>query len=325
MNKAILAIAVLFSISACNKDPKCVWEFDAKQRVISASALDDDRMIAVLTNNDIQIIDLRTGKAIKRIASGDYGYFPNGRSDLRSIACEDSICWVAGGSHYVGFLAKINTANNERNFIESDLFSEIWDVGIGPAHTIITGHGTELVTIWNAENLQRVNKIQLSDSREVYAVHYDGKNFLAGNDAGELVIWDGRTKIPMHRIIVEPGNDKSESQPSPIDTIATANGFFIVGGHEYLDLINSKAISDKRHVELKGATVSSCDSSTDSQVVWCGLTNGVLVSVGFDGEIKSSERVHDHEIRFVKALPGIVITASTDGMVRAQLNKPGSR
>jgi hypothetical protein len=54
-------------------------------------------------------------------------------------------------------------------------------------------------------------------------------------------------------------------------------------------------------------------------VIWCGLSNGVLVSVGLDGKIITTEKVHDKAIRFVKALPGIVITASTDGKVRARI------
>ncbi len=320
MRNLLVAIALMSSISACNKDTNSVWEFDAGQHVISASMLDDDKLVAVLTENEIQIINATTGNVFKRIASGDYGYYSHGRSDLHSIACAKSTCWIVGGSHYVGFLSKINIANDEKNFIESDMFSEVLDVDIGSANTVITGHGTELLTVWNAESMQPVSKLQLPLSNEIYAVHYDGQNFIAGNDAGELVIWDGKTKIPTHRFIVEPGDERSS-----IDSIATANGFYIVGGYEFLDLINSKDVSDKRHFEFNGASVSSCDASTESQVIWCGLTNGTLVSVGLDGKIQSSEKFADRGIIFIKTLPGIVISADTGGTVKARSVSPSSK
>lgn len=319
MMKIFFGIAVLISASSCAADSKIVWEYDAGQGVISAAVLAEGSRIAVLTVNDIQLIDAKTGKRIMRVDSKDIGRSSHSRSDVHDIACASSTCWVVGGSHYLGYLAKVNVDTGETRFIESDMFSEIWSVDIGSKHTIVTGHGTELVTVSDAENMQPISKIQLSNSREVYAVHYDGKNYLVGNDAGELVTWDGKSKTTSRRFVVEPAYD--ESEPRAVSSITTFKGFIVVGGPGYLDLINSKNVFDKRHIEFKGETVMRCDASDEDVVVWCGLTNGVLVSVGLDGKIKSSEKIHDGSIGFVKALPGIVITASRDGTVTAQKRK----
>lgn len=316
--KIVFVIAALIAASSCAADTKLIWEFDARQPVVSAAMLAEGNQIAVLTKNEVLIIDARTGEKLKRFESKDIGRPSRVRSDAHDIACENSICWIVGGSHYLGYLAKVNVDTGETRFIESDLFSEIWSVDIGLRHTIVTGHGTELVTVWNPESMQPISKIQLTGSREVYAVHYDGKNYLVGNDAGELVTWDGRSKKPTNRFVVEPGRD--ESEPSPVISITTLNGFIVVGGADYLDLINTRNMSDKRHIEFKGAAIIRCDATSEDRVIWCGLSSGELVSVGLDGKVKSSEKIHDGSISFVKALPGSVITASKDGTVRARIN-----
>jgi len=102
-------------------------------------------------------------------------------------------------------------------------------------------------------------------------------------------------KKPSQRITVGPG--RSKDSDSTILTLTTLNGFIVAGG-AYLDFINIKNMKDKRRIDFDGHTVTNCDASLEDRVVWCGLANGVLVSVGLDGKIKSSVKIHNDPITF---------------------------
>ncbi len=318
----IAAISVLFSTPSDAAGLKALWTFEAGDPVIAAASVSEGSRIAVLTDHRLQIVETGTGKKVGTIEANQFGHEPlprfgRGPSSLSAIACSGMRCWIVGGTHRIGFLGRVSVAgDSDTEFTESSMFPEILGMDAGPLGTIVTANVSGTLTLWDAGAMHAVRSMHVPDGMEIYAVRYDGEHYLAGNDSGELIIWNGKTKAPARRLVVEPASH--EGRHNPIFALVRFGRYVVAGGYGYLDLVNPKVPSDKRHIEIEHA-VSACDALPGASVAWCGLSDGTLISVGLDGKIKSSDKVHDDDIRSVKALAERVITASKDGTVKASL------
>lgn len=313
MKRWSVIVSLLYA-SSCTADHN-LWVFHASQPIKSVSMFDDNKRIAVLTQNEIHILDAKTGKEIKRISGTVFGRFPQSRTAVHVIECHSTTCWIGGGEHRLGFIAKVNIDDEVGSYIESDTFAEIFGIAIGKNQEIVSAHGDSSAIVWNGEKLHLEKKIYLTGGLENWAVDYYGNNYLLGNDNGELAIWDGKSNVPQQRFLVANGIDKDSNDS--IFVITSINGFIVVGGANYLELINARNLTDKRYVGFKKAAVLSCDTSDKDSLIWCGLFDGSIVSVGLDGKIKSFIKAHDEPIIFVKTLPEIIISVSRDGFVKA--------
>ena len=151
-------------------------------------------------------------------------------------------------------------------------------------------------------------RLIVQDGLEIHAINFVGSNLVIGNNKGDLVFWDGLSDSPTQRV---------KPEGSAILSMVFTSGRLFAGGWQYLDVFDPNHLSEKQQIKIDRAAVLSCDANPDGQSVWCGLSDGSLSRIEINGFQKTALKVHGDEIRFVKVIDGVVITANKDKTVKA--------
>lgn len=299
--KWLIAIITTVALASCSSRIEPLWVFQANQPITAAAVIGDSKQLAILTGRDISILNAETGQEIRKIRGADV--------DIYAIACTSTACWIGGGQHEKGYLGNVDVNSGEiKRITASENFTSINAVAIGPDRNLATGHADETAILWDEKNTQQKKRLVVQDGLEIHAMGFVDRNLAIGNNRGELVLWDGLSDSPTQRIKLES---------SAILSIVFASGRLFAGGWQYLDVFDPKHLSEKQQIKIDRAAVLSCDATPDGQSVWCGLSDGSLSRIEMNGSRKTALKIHGDEIRFVKVIDGVVITASKDKTVKA--------
>ena len=300
--KWAIAIVATLILTRCTDRPLTFWTFEAAYPIVAATMLGDIKRLAVMTKESVSILDAETGKEVSRIRGFE--------SDVHEITCTSAICWIGGGEHLVGRLYTVDIMRREIKRIEtSEGIAAINAIALSADNKIlITGHDDETMISWDTDTMQPKKRIVAQSGGEILAMHFVGNTLAAGNSAGELMLWDGQSESFIKRVNLANGT---------IISIAPIGDSLSVSGWEYMDILDPKHPTEGRLIKIDNATVVPCDVDEGNKTLWCRLTGGSLKRGNIKELNRSTLRLHNDDIRFVKVFGDLVITASKDKTVKA--------
>ncbi len=301
MRKSII-VFLLIIISGCSVSNNSKWDYRFDEEIMNCSVIDGGAKLVVLTDQSINILDMNSGNILKQ----GKGLFNN----ARSLVCMGSTCWIGGGIHLNGYLLAYDSeVGKVIRRSKQELVAEVNKVAFVDDGRIVSVHGDETIVLWDEQKMQPLKSIFTKEGGEIYSVLIINGKVFAGNDKGELIVTDVNFDA-VERLVTGKG---------PIFSIFGNEEHLLLGGWEYLYIVNPIDFADKHIIPVKKTAISSCESSVSQQKnAWCGLTDGSLILIDFSSKkIKSDVSLHADEIRFIGGNNELIVTASKDGIVKA--------
>jgi len=270
------------------------------KEIVAVDRYDHNTKLVVLTPKAVCIVDTQTGMLVRRL--------PHQLQDVRDIACSTDKCWIGGGSHLTGTLAilDINAANMKLTAINIEE-AQINSIAVSSNRQVVTTHSDESLVLYDWEGTM-LAKVFVRDGGENYAVIFLDEQIIAGNDAGELIAWDGKSETVQRRMDLGKGT---------IFSLMVKRRKLFTNGWEYLAVINVSNWLERNDFNFKKVAVMTCDMQDNANISWCGLSNGSVARVNLDNGNMDLFRLYKDTVRFVQVNGSILYTASEDGFLNA--------
>lgn len=274
------------------------------KEIVAVDGYDHETKLVVLTPKAVCFVDAQTGMLVKRLS--------HQLQFVRDIACGTDKCWIGGGSHLTGTFATldINAANRQLTEINIEI-AEINSIAVSSNKKVVTAHGDESLVLYDWEGTM-LAKVFIREGYENYAVIFFDGQIIAGNDAGELIAWDGKSKTVQRRMNLDKGG---------IFSLTVKRGKLFVLGGDYLSVINASNWLERKDFNLekipKKVAVETCDMQDNANISWCGLSNGSVARINLDNSNTNLFKLYRDTVRFIQVNGSILYTASEDGFLNA--------
>lgn len=294
-------ISIVISLFyGCSSDITPLWSFDeCNGEIIDADQSATADKIFVITSSEICVLKSKTGTLLSRIQH----FMP----DVRAMSCDDKTCWFGGGEHQEGKLDALDLKDNVIKKIHVNTsIAQVNSISIGVHNSVVLATSDESLVLIDQAGMEK-KRVVVTGGLEIYAATFSDNEIIAGNDAGEIIFWDG----------ISGEIQKNNLNNGAIFNVFVKDEHMVVGGWEFFLVTNVKKTSESKIFHISEAAITSCDLNGDSLSVVCGLTNGSIVNANLiDGRVQSTDLNID-DIKMVKISDSTLFVASKDGSVKA--------
>jgi WD40 repeat protein len=275
----------------------------------SVSSVDDTGIFAIVSAGKIELLSTRKGLQLyKKINIGDIS--------VNNIFCSIESCWVGGGTHQEGILAKIDISEESIKRIKQHdrQYSEIYFITSSVKQgIIITGHSNGEIIAWDEK--QNKELLKFGDyASEVFAlaVSRDGGRLYSGKGVNGIDLWD----IGTGKLI--KSNKETEGSIFTIKTNKNTKSIICGGSQGILYFIDDNKLSIIKKIIITDGAIFSCDvRGRDGEIV-CGLSDGYISVANFNKLSSNVYKVHNDNVIYVKFIDegDRILSVSKDGTAK---------
>ena len=278
------------------------------REIDSVSPVDETGAFAIVSGGKIEFLTTRAGLRLSKEV-----YL--GNLSINNIFCSIESCWVGGGTHQKGMLAKIEISKGSIERIGNDSqYSEIYFITSSLKQGyILTGHSDGEIIVWDAKQGKEIlNFGEYSSEVFALAVSQDGRRLYSGKSVDGIDLWD----IETGKLITS--NKEIEGSIFTLTMDESAKSIICGGSRGILYIIDNSELSITKKIAVTDEAILSSDVRKRDAEIVCGLSSGYVGVVHINGSGLKVYKLHDDAVMYVKFIDegDRILSVSKDGTVK---------
>lgn len=289
--------------TACSHGPRPIMEFSVGAKVYDVALDISTNSLMILSEQSLAHVTVLSDSAPSKAIE-------LGRIAPSRLGCTGETCWVGGGHGQRGSLIRVNTANGNLEHIESETFSEIYDVVlVEKRSSVLTAHANGDITEWDQMTGRR-KRVFSGRPSEIFAISSgpEGDRFCSGSSDGTLQLWSF-SKGRMNSTLLPPGSIYFIARDS------AKRRLIIGGGERQIYLLDEDSLAIQSSINLASGGVMSCDYSPLADAIVCGHAGGLISIIQLPSGSVQTRKLHDSDVLFVGFVSdrARLVTVAEDG------------